>query len=226
MLALSHNARQAHVLKALVAVRVVKKAGVLATTAARPQVVVTLAVSRVLTRRAVTNLLPTVASARLPHVATSLSHLAVTSLLLHVAISRLQIAAKNPSLHVAIGLLLRVVKNHTHLVAKNRLVIAAMPHVAINLMPHAAKILTRMRVLSHALLNPALTAAPQIAQRMQASLLARHATSHLVAQRLAVKPLHHAVTAQHARVQPAQVRHVPRQVHAAVLPLTAVAVKL
>ena len=182
--------------------------------------------SRAPTPRAATNRLPIVVSARLPHVATSLSHLAVTSLLLHVAISRLPIAAKNPSLLVVIGLLLRAVKNHTHLVVKNRLAIVAMPLAVINLTPHVAKILTPMRAPSHVRLSPALTAARQIVRPMQVSLHAQPVTSHLVAQRQVVKPLHHAVMAQHARVQLAQVHHVPQRVRVVVLPLTAAAVKL
>ena len=205
MQVLSHNVHQARALKALVAVRVAKKAGVSVTIAARPQAVVTLVVSRALTRLVVTNLLPTVASARLPHVVTSPSHRAVTSLLLHVAISRLQIVAKNLSPLVAIG---------------------PLPHAVINLMQHAAKILTRMRALSHVRLNPVLTVVLQIARPMQVSPLAQHVTLRLVLQHQVVKPLHHAVMAQHAPALLAQVRHALQRVHVVVLPLTAVAVKL
>jgi hypothetical protein len=222
----NHNVHQARALKVLVAVRVAKKVGVSVTIAARLQVVVTLAVSRAPMPRAVTNRLPTVASARLPHVVTSPSPLAVTSLLLRVAISRLQIAAKNLSLLVVTGLLPRVVKNHTHLVVTNRLVIVAMPHAVINLTPHAAKILTRMRALSHVRLSPTPTAVLQTARRTQANPLAQHVTLRLVPQHQVAKRLRHAVMAQRVRVLRVQARHVPLPVHVAALPLTAVAVKL
>jgi hypothetical protein len=178
------------------------------------------------THHAQTNRLPIVASEALPHVVTSPSHLAVTSLLRHVAISRLQIAAKNPSPRVAIGLLPHVVKNHMHPVVKNRLAIVATHPVVINLMLHAATILTRMRAQSHVRLSPALIVVLQIAQRMQASLLAPHVTLRLVLPHQAVKPLRHAVTAQHAQAHLAQVHHVQQRVHVAASPLTAVAVKL
>jgi hypothetical protein len=143
-----------------------------------------------------------------------------------VAISRLQIVAKNPSPRVAIGLLPHVVKNHMHPVVKNRLAIVATHLVVINLMLHAATILTRMRAQSHVRLSPALIVVLQIAQRMQASLLAPHVTLRLVLPHQVVKLLHHAVTAQHARAHLAPVHHVPQRVRVVALPLTAVAVKL
>jgi hypothetical protein len=225
--ALSHNAHQARALKVLAVVQVVKRAGVSVTIAVRPRAVVVMqVVNHAPTHHAQTNRLPIVASEALPHVVTSPSHLAVTSLLRHVAISRLQIAAKNPSPRVAIGLLPRVVKNHMHRVVKNRLAIVATHPVVINLMLHAATILTRMRAQSHVRLSPALIVVLQIAQRMQASLLAPHVTLRLVLPHQVVKPLHHAVTAQHARAHLAPVHHVPQRVHVVALPLTAVAVKL
>jgi hypothetical protein len=154
--------------------------------------------------------LPIAVSAVSPHVVISPSHLAVTSLLRRVAI----------------GLLPHVVKNHMHPVVKNRLAIVATHPVVINLMLHAATILTRMRAQSHVRLSPALIVVLQIAQRMRASLLAPHVTLRLVLPHQVVKPLHHAVTAQHARAHLAPVHHVPQRVHVVALPLTAVAVKL
>jgi hypothetical protein len=225
--ALSHNAHQARALKVLAVVQVVKRAGVSVTIAVRPRAVVVMqVVNHAPTHHAQTNRLPIVASEALPHVVTSPSHLAVTSLLRHVAISRLQIAAKNPSPRVAIGLLPHVVKNHMHPVVKNRLAIVATHLVVINLMLHAATILTRMRAQSHVRLSPALIVVLQIAQRMQASLLAPHVTLRLVLPHQVVKLLHHAVTAQHARAHLAPVHHVPQRVRVVALPLTAVAVKL
>jgi hypothetical protein len=144
----------------------------------------------------------------------------------HVVISRLQIVAKNLLLLVVTSPLLRAVKNHTHHVVKNRLAIVATPHAVTNRMPRAAKILTRMRVPSHVRLSPVLTAVLQIAQPMQVSQPAQHATLRHVLQHQAAKPLHHAVTAQLARVHLVQVLHVPPQVHVVASPLTAVAVKL
>ena len=210
----------------LVAVRVAKKAGVSVTIAARLQVVVTLVVSRAPMPHAVTNRLPTVASAVLPHVLTSPSHLAVTNLLRLVVISRLLTVAKNLSLLVAIGLLLHVVKSRTRHAVKNRLAIVATLHAVINLMPPAAKILTRMRALSHVRLSPALIVVLQIVRPTQVSLRVQHAILRPVAPHQAVKPSHHAVTVQHAQALLAPVRHVLQRVHAVVLPLTAVAVKL
>jgi hypothetical protein len=199
-------------------VQVVKRAGALATTAVRPRAVVVMpVVSRVPMPRAATSRLPTVASVALPHVVTSLS--------LHVAISLLQIAAKNLLLLVVTNRLLRAVKNHTHRVVKNRLVIVATLRAVINLMPHAATILTRMRALSHVRLSPALTVVPQIAQRTQVSLLAQLATLRHVLQHQAAKRLHRAVIAQRVREHLVQVLHVQPQVHVVALPLTAVAVK-
>lgn len=224
---MSHNVHQAHAPKVLAVVQVVKRAGVSVTIAARPRAVVVMPVaSRAPTPRAATSRLPIAVSAVSPHVVISPSHLAVTSLLRRVAISRLQIVAKNPSPRVAIGLLPHVVKNHMHPVVKNRLAIVATHPVVINLMLHAATILTRMRAQSHVRLSPALIVVLQIAQRMQASLLAPHVTLRLVLPHQVVKPLHHAVTAQHARAHLAPVHHVPQRVHVVALPLTAVAVKL
>jgi hypothetical protein len=173
---------------------------------------------------AVTSRLPTAASVALLHVATSLSRLAVTNRLLHVAISLLQIAAKNPLHLVVTSRLLRAVKNHTHPVVKNRTAIVATPHAVTNLMPHAAKILSQMRVLSHVRLNHAVTAAPRIVLRTPVSPLAQHATLHHVLQHPVAKPLRHAVMVQRAQVHHAQVLHVPPQARVVVLPLTAVAV--
>jgi hypothetical protein len=127
---------------------------------------------------------------------------------------------------VAIGLLPHVVKNHMHPVVKNRLAIVATRHAVINRMPHAATILTLTRALSHVRLSPALIAVLQIGQRTQANPPARHVTLRLVLPHQAVKPLRHAVTAQHAQAHLAQVHHVQQRVHVAASPLTAVAVKL
>jgi hypothetical protein len=185
-----------------------------------------LVANRVPTHHAQTNHLQIVASAALSPVVTSPSRLAVTSLLLRVVISRLQIAAKNLSLLVATGLLLRAVKNHMHHVVKNRLATVATRHAVINLMPHVVKILMPTRALSHARLSPAPIAVPQTARRTQANPLVQRVTLRLVLQHQVVKPLHHAVTAQHARAHLAPVHHVPQRVHVVALPLTAVAVKL
>lgn len=199
-------------------VQVVKKVGVSVTIAARLQVVVMLVVSRVPTRHAVTNRLQIAASAALPHV--------VTNLLLRVVISRLQIAAKNLSLLVATSLLPHAVKNHMRRGVKNHLAIVATRHAVINLMPPVVKILTPTRALSLVRLSPAPTVVPQIAQLTRANPLGLLATLRLVLQHPVVKPLHHAETAQLARVLLAPVRHVPQPVHVAALPLTAVVVKL
>ena len=174
---------------------------------------------------AATSRLLTVASAASPHVATSPSRLAVTNRLLRVVISRLQIVAKNPSPLVVTGLLPRVVKNHMRHVVKKRMAIVATPHAVINHMPHAAKILTPTRALSHVRLSPALTAAPQTARPMQVSLLAQRATLRHVPQHPVVKRLLHAVMAQRVQVHLVQAHHVPPRVHVVALPLTAVAVK-
>jgi hypothetical protein len=225
--ALSHNVHQARAPKVLAVVRVVKRAGVLVTTAVRPRaVVVTQVVNHAPTHHAQTNHLQIVASVALPHAATSLSRLAVTNLLLHVAISRLQIVAKNLLPHAATNRLPRAVKNHTHHVVKNRMAIVATRHAVINRMPHAATILTPTRAPSHVRLSPALTAVPQIARPMQANPPAQHATLRHVLQHQAAKPLHHAVMLQRVRAHLAQVLHVPPRVHVAASPLTAVAVKL
>lgn len=227
MQALSHNVHQARALKALVAAPVAKRAGVSVTIVVRHQVeAVTLDASHVRTQHAVTSRLPTVASAVSPHVVTNPSHLAVTSRLLRVVTSLSQIVEKNHLRRVATNRLPRAVKNPTLHAVKNRLVIVAMPHAVINLMPHVAKILTRMHAPSHVRLNPAATVAPQSAPLTQVSQLVQRVTLRHVQQHPVAKRLLHAVMAQHVRVPRVQARHVLLQARVVALPLTAVAVKL
>ena len=207
-------------------VPVVKRVGVLVMTAVRPQaVVVTRVVNHAPTHHAVTSRLPIVASVALLHAATSPSRLAVTNRLLLVATSLLQIVAKNHLRLVVTNRLPRVVKSLTHHVVKNRMVTAATPRAVINLMPHAVKIPSQTRAVSHVRLNPALIAAPQIALLTQVSRPAQHATLRHALPHQVAKRLRHAVTAQRVRGPRVLVHHVPQRVHVAALPLTAVAVK-
>ena len=199
-----------HAPKVLDVVRVVKRVGVLATIVAPPQVVViALVVSRVLMLHEATNLLQIAASALLPRAATN----------------PLLPGARNRLPHVAISPLPRVVKSLTRLAVKNRLVTAATHLAVTNPMPHAARILTRMRAVSLVRLSPVQSAVTRIVRPMPVNRLVQRVILHHVQPPQVVKPSHHAAMVRRERVLHAQARHAQRLAHAVALPLTAVAVK-